>query len=131
MSIPQKSVMLVEDEDSIALALRFLLEREGYDVDRIADGEGALEAIRRRAPDLVLLDVMLPGASGYEICQSIRLDPELDAVKIMMITARASAAERRKGLALGADAFLGKPFSNSEVKATARRLLSGEERADD
>lgn len=119
-----KSVLLVEDEDSIAIALRFLLEREGYAVDHVADGKLALEAIRNRAPDLVLLDVMLPGASGYEICQAIRLDPALNNVKIMMLTARASAMERRKGLALGADAFLGKPFSNTEVKAEARRLLS-------
>ncbi|MEM1421114.1 MAG: response regulator [Pseudomonadota bacterium] len=126
-----KSVMLVEDEDSIAIALRFLLEREGYEVSRVADGKSAIEEIKRRAPDLVLLDVMLPGASGYEVCQSIRLNSALDDVKIMMITARASATERRKGLALGADSFLGKPFSNTEVKAEARRLLSEKALGDD
>jgi DNA-binding response OmpR family regulator len=118
-----KSVLLVEDEDSIALALGFLMEREGYELRRVANGTDALAAIRERAPDLVLLDVMLPGANGYEICQQIRLDPSLARTRILMMTAKGGEIERRKGLALGADAFVAKPFSTAELKSTVRRLL--------
>ena len=118
-----KSVLLVEDEDSIALALGFLMEREGYELRRVANGTDALAAIRERAPDLVLLDVMLPGTSGYEVCQQIRLDPALARTRILMMTAKGGEMERRKGLALGADAFVAKPFSTAELKSTVRRLL--------
>ena len=118
-----KSVLLVEDEDSIALALSFLMERDGYELRRVANGTDALSAIADAPPNLVLLDVMLPGASGYEVCQSIRLDPALRDVKILMMTARGGEVERRKGLALGADAFLTKPFSTREVRGQIKRLL--------
>jgi two-component system, OmpR family, phosphate regulon response regulator PhoB len=91
--------------------------------DRIASGAGALERIRATLPDLVLLDVMLPEVSGYEICQSIRMDPALAHIKILMMTARGSALERRKGLALGADGFIAKPFELKELRAEVRRLL--------
>lgn len=121
-----KSVLVVEDEDSIALALEFLMGREGYELRRVGSGRAALEAIRERAPDLVLLDVMLPGCSGYEVCQAIRRDPALANTKILIMTAKGGEVERRKGLALGADAFVTKPFSTSELKATVRRLLHGE-----
>ncbi len=79
-------------------------------------------------PDLVLLDVMLPGVSGYEICQQVRLDPDLAAVKILMMTARGSAMERRKGLALGADGFIAKPFELNDLRAEVSRLLAGASR---
>jgi DNA-binding response OmpR family regulator len=116
-------VLVVEDEDNIALALDFLMTREGYDHSRVADGAEALPRIRATHPDLVLLDVMLPGASGYEICQGVRLDPNLADVKILMMTARGSAIERRKGLALGADGFITKPFELKELREEVRRLL--------
>jgi two-component system, OmpR family, phosphate regulon response regulator PhoB len=116
-------VLVVEDEDSIAMALDFLMTREGYDHARIADGAEALPRIRDMHPDLVLLDVMLPGASGYEICQGVRLDPSLADVKILMMTARGSAIERRKGLALGADGFITKPFALKELREEVRRIL--------
>ncbi|MGB4826989.1 MAG: response regulator [Paracoccaceae bacterium] len=119
-------VLVVEDEDNIALALDFLLTREGYDHDRVADGDAALPKIRAMHPDLVLLDVMLPGASGYEICQSIRLDPSLRDVKILMMTARGSSIEKRKGLAIGADGFITKPFELKELREEVRRLLGPE-----
>jgi len=121
-----KSVLVVEDEDSIALALEFLMGREGYELRRVGSGPAALEAIRERRPDLVLLDVMLPGCSGYEVCQSIRLDPALADTKILIMTAKGGEVERRKGLALGADAFMTKPFSTSELKTAVRCLLDGE-----
>lgn len=114
---------MVEDDDSIAAALAFLIAREGYAHDRVADGAQAMEVIRATQPDLVLLDVMLPGASGYEICHDVRLDPALSGVKILMMTARGSAVERRKGMELGANGFVTKPFELKELREEVRRLL--------
>lgn len=119
-------VLIVEDEDNIAIALDYLMSREGYEHDRIATGRGALDKIRETRPDLVLLDVMLPEVSGYEICQEVRADKGLGAVKILMMTARGSAMERRKGLALGADGFIAKPFELKELRAEVHRILDGE-----
>lgn len=119
-------VLVVEDEDNIAIALDYLIRRDGYDHDRIANGRGALDHIRATHPDLVLLDVMLPEVSGYEICQGVRLDPSLADVKILMMTARGSSIERRKGLALGADGFISKPFDPKELRKEVRRLLGDE-----
>lgn len=117
-------ILVIEDEDNIAVALDYLMTREGYAHDRIASGAGAIERIRDTRPDLVLLDVMLPEVSGYEICQGIRLDPALSGVKVLMMTARGSAIERRKGLALGADGFISKPFELKELRDEVRRLLA-------
>lgn len=116
-------VLIVEDEDNIAIALDYLLTREGYEHERVASGADAMPKIRSTRPDLVLLDVMLPEVSGYEICQDVRLDPSLKGVKILMMTARGSAMERKKGLALGADGFIAKPFELKELRAEVRRLL--------
>ncbi|MFN3641662.1 MAG: response regulator transcription factor [Gemmobacter sp.] len=121
-----KRVLVVEDEDNIAIALDYLMTREGYAHDRVSNGAEALPRIRATHPDLVLLDVMLPEMSGYEICQGVRLDPTLADVKILMMTARGSAIERRKGLALGADGFISKPFELTELRAEVRRLLGGD-----
>jgi two-component system phosphate regulon response regulator PhoB len=123
LSASRRLVLIVEDEDNIATALEYLMRREGYDHDRVADGAEALFRIRDSHPDLVLLDVMLPGASGYEICQGVRRDPDLADVKILMMTARGSAMERRKGLANGADGFISKPFELKELRDEVRRLL--------
>ncbi|MCU0911249.1 MAG: response regulator [Rhodobacteraceae bacterium] len=120
-----KSILVVEDEDNIALALEHLMRREGYRLSRVANGAEAMPAITRDHPDLVLLDVMLPEVSGYEICQSVRLDPALADVKILMMTARGNQMERRKGLALGADGFISKPFDVADLKAEVKRLLEG------
>lgn len=120
---PRHRVLIVEDEDNIALALDYVLTREGYEHERVSNGADALPRIRETAPDLVLLDVMLPEVSGYEICQNVRMDPGLKDVKILMMTARGSAMERRKGLALGADGFIAKPFELKELRDEVRRLL--------
>jgi two-component system, OmpR family, phosphate regulon response regulator PhoB len=120
-----KRILVVEDEDNIAIALDYLMTREGYEQRRIATGAGAVDMIRDMRPDLVLLDVMLPEVSGYEICQQVRLDPALSAVKILMMTARGSAMERRKGLAMGADGFISKPFELKALRAEVRRILEG------
>jgi DNA-binding response OmpR family regulator len=119
-------VLVVEDEDNIAIALDYLITREGYTCDRVASGGGALAHIRQTHPDLVLLDVMLPEVSGYEICQNVRLDPHLADVKILMMTARGSAVERRKGLALGADGFISKPFELDDLRKQVRLMLERE-----
>jgi DNA-binding response OmpR family regulator len=99
------------------------MTREGYDHDRVASGADALPRIRSTHPDLVLLDVMLPEVSGYEICEGIRTDPSLADVKVLMMTARGSTIERRKGLALGADGFISKPFELKDLRDEVRRLL--------
>ncbi|WP_394352139.1 response regulator transcription factor [Rhodobacter sp. SGA-6-6] len=119
-----RRVLVVEDEDNIALALDFLMTREGYDHDRVADGDAALPKIRAMRPDLVVLDVMLPGVSGYDICREVRGDPALRGVKILMMTARGSSVERRRGVEIGADGFITKPFELKELRQEVRRLLA-------
>ena len=117
-------VLVVEDEDNIAIALEFLITREGYAHDRVASGAEALPRIRDTHPDLVLLDVMLPEVSGYDICAGIRTDPALAAVKVLMMTARGSAIERKRGMEMGADGFISKPFELKDLRAEVRRLLT-------
>lgn len=117
-------ILVVEDEDNIAIALEFLITREGYGHDRVASGAEALPRIRATRPDLVLLDVMLPEVSGYDICAGIRTDPALAAVKVLMMTARGSAQERKRGIELGADGFISKPFELKDLRSEVRRLLA-------
>ncbi|WP_207102229.1 response regulator transcription factor [Paracoccus shandongensis] len=117
-------ILVVEDEDNIAIALEFLLAREGHAHSRLSEGGAALAAIRNERPDLVLLDVMLPDMSGYEIVELLRADPGLSGVRILLMTARGSVVERRRGLALGADGFIAKPFELAELRAEMSRLLS-------
>lgn len=116
-------VLVVEDEDNIATALEFLIMREGYAHDRVASGAEAMARIEATHPDLVLLDIMLPEVSGYEICHRIRTDPDLADVKVLMMTARGSALERRRGQELGADGFISKPFELKDLRAEVHRLL--------
>lgn len=119
-----RRILVVEDEDNIATALEFLITREGYAHDRVASGAEALPRIRDTRPDLVLLDVMLPEVSGYEICEGIRTDPTLARVKVLMMTARGSALERKRGIELGADGFISKPFELKDLRSEVRRLLA-------
>ena len=116
-------VLIIEDDDNIATALEYIISREGLDQDRVANGADAMGRIRALKPDLVFLDVMLPEVSGYEICQTVRRDKSLGGVKILMMTARGSAVERRKGMAMGADGFISKPFELKELRDEVRRLL--------
>ncbi|PTQ73307.1 response regulator transcription factor [Celeribacter persicus] len=118
-------ILLVEDEDNIAIAVEVLLSRLGHDILRIADGDQALPNIRAQTPDLVILDVTLPGRSGYEICQQMRLDPALSEVPVLMMSARCSEPEKRKGLAMGANAFLSKPFAPNDLRSAVTRLIEG------
>lgn len=118
------NILLVEDEVNIALALKFLMERMGHVVTHIDDGAAALAQVEGLAPDLVLLDVTLPGASGYEICQHIRACRALDATRVLVLTARGADIERRKALALGADGFMSKPFEMADLQGRVTELLS-------
>lgn len=116
--------LIVEDEESILMSLEFLLTQEGYSVATAQDGAAALEAATNRTPDLVLLDVMLPNMDGFEVCRQMRANPELRKTRIMMVTARGRDTEVERGLALGADDYLTKPFSTRELMEKIRALLA-------
>jgi len=118
-----RHVLIVEDDDSIAAALEFLVRKEGLSHERVASGAEAMARIVATRPDLVVLDVMLPEVSGYDICRTLRRDPALRAVKVLMMTARGSAQERDRALGLGADGFIAKPFDIGGMRAEVRRLL--------
>jgi DNA-binding response OmpR family regulator len=121
-----KTVLIADDEPNIVISLEYLLQRAGYRVLVARDGQQALDAITEAPPDLVLLDVMLPRLSGFEVCQKLRADPTLARMRIVMLTAKGREAERSKGLALGADAYVTKPFSTDELLQQVRVQL-GEE----
>jgi len=118
-----KRVLIVDDEANIVAALDYLLRRSGYEVSVAATGDEALRQVEAFAPDLVLLDVMMPQKSGYEVCRRIRERPEWTAVKIVMLSAKGREAEVSKGMSLGADLYVTKPFSNAELVARIRELL--------
>lgn len=117
-------VLIVEDEESILLSLEFLLGREGCAVDTARDGAAALHLLQTRPPDLVLLDVMLPLIDGFELCQLIRENSALHDTRIMLLTARGRDTEIARGMALGADAYLTKPFSTRDLMHKVRELLA-------
>jgi DNA-binding response OmpR family regulator len=119
-----KKVLIVDDEPNIVAALEFLLEKSGYQVQVAANGEEALARLDDFAPDLVLLDVMVPKVSGYEVCQRMRGQPKWRDIKIVMLSARGREVEVEKGMSLGADLYVTKPFSSAELVATIGRLLS-------
>jgi DNA-binding response OmpR family regulator len=114
-------VLIVEDEPNIVVSLEFLLDHEGYEVQVATSGPEALERSASFRPDLVLLDVMLPGLDGFEVCRALRAQP--DSPKIILLTARGRDAERHKGLDLGADLYVTKPFSTRQLMADIRDCL--------
>ena len=120
-----KHVVLVEDELNIAEAIRFLLSNEGWRVETLANGNSAAETIRAAAPDLVILDVMLPGKSGFEILAELREDPSCAALPVLMLTARGQSRDREMALKAGMNRFMTKPFSNSEMLEVVRELSEG------
>jgi len=117
-----KRVLLIEDEPNIIQAISFILSRDGWRVDTHADGRTALAEVVRRAPDVVILDVMLPNRSGYDILQDMRADPATADVPVLMLTARGQKKDRELAERLGASRFMTKPFSNSEVLGAVREL---------
>jgi DNA-binding response OmpR family regulator len=118
-----KRILIVDDEPNIVISLEFLMKREGFAVEIAADGEAALEAMAGSAPDLVILDVMLPKMNGFEVCQQIRANPGWRGIRILMLTARGRDREIAKGLGLGADAYVTKPFSTRDLVAQVKQLL--------
>jgi DNA-binding response OmpR family regulator len=118
-----KTILIVDDEPSILMTIQFLMTQQGYDVLTAERGEDALDLISRYKPDLVLLDIMLPGIDGYEVCEIIRLNPDYGKVKIVFLTAKGHETEIAEGLALGADAYITKPYSNVELLAKIKELL--------
>jgi len=116
-------IMIVEDEEPLTLLLRYNLEAEGYAVDTAARGDEAEVKLKEAAPDLVVLDWMLPGMSGIELCRRLRARPETERLPIIMLTARGEESERIRGLATGADDYIVKPFSVPELVARIRALL--------
>jgi DNA-binding response OmpR family regulator len=118
------SILIVDDAPNIVLSLEFLMKQEGYEVFSVSNGEEALDFVHRNKPDLILLDVMMPRKDGYEVCQAIRADQALKDVRIIMLTAKGRDVEREKGLALGSDDYITKPFSTREVVEKVRSLLS-------
>ena len=118
-----KKILIVDDEPGISVALQFLMEQQGYNVQTAESGEFALELIYQYNPDLVLLDIMLPGIDGWEVCEIVRLNPDYRNIKIIFLTAKSSEVEIAKGLALGGDAYITKPFLNDELVAKVKELL--------
>lgn len=117
-------ILIADDEPNIVLALELLMKREGHEIRSVGDGELAVEAAKAFRPDLVLLDVMMPKMDGYEVCQRLRADPALKDVAIVMLTAKGREVEREKGLALGADLYITKPFSTREVVRKVKEVLA-------
>ena len=124
------SVLIVDDEPNIVLSLQFLMKKTGYEVRIARDGEEAMAEIARAAPDLVLLDVMMPKIDGFSVCQRIRANPDWKDVRIIMLTARGRDVEREKGLALGADDYITKPFSTKDAIARVEAVLGRPRTAD-
>lgn len=118
-----RSVLIVDDEPNIVLSLQFLMKRAGYAVRVARDGEEALSKMSAAAADLVLLDVMMPKRDGFEVCQTIRANAEWSGTRIILLTAKGRDIEREKGLALGADAYVTKPFSTHDVLQQVHALI--------
>lgn len=116
-------VLIVEDEEALSLLLRYNLESEGYEVDVCARGDEADTRLKEAAPDLLILDWMLPGLSGIELCRRLRARPETERLPIIMLTARGEESERIRGLSTGADDYVVKPFSTPELMARVRAML--------
>ena len=120
-----KKVLIVDDEVNIVAALEFLLQKSGYEVMAAQNGDEALKRVESFAPDLVLLDVMMPRISGYEVCRRMRERADWKHIKIIMLSAKGREAEVSKGVSLGADLYVTKPFSNNELVGKIGELLAG------
>ena len=118
-----KKVLIVDDEPNIVVSLEFLMKQKGYTVKAVDNGRDALDALGEFSPDLVLLDVMMPLLSGYELAQKVRGNPAWSHVKIVMLSAKGRDVEVTKGMAMGADAYVTKPFSTKDLVAKVQELL--------
>lgn len=120
-----KSVLLVEDEPNIVLSLEFLMGQAGYGVRVAGDGEKAMEEMTAQAPDLVVLDLMLPKMDGLSVCEAIRANDEWRGVAILVLSAKSREADRKRAMELGADDYITKPFSNKDLVERAQALIEG------
>jgi DNA-binding response OmpR family regulator len=118
-----KRILIADDEPNIVVSLEFLMKQRGYDVRVVNNGEDALTAVGEFRPDLVLLDVMMPRLSGYDVCQKVRENPAWQDIKIIMLSAKGRDVEVTKGMAIGADAYVTKPFSTKDLIAKVREML--------
>ena len=118
------TVLLIEDERNIVEAIRFILSRDGWDVKTHSNGHDAMEAVRDRAPDVIVLDVMLPGRSGFDILEDIRRDRDHAQTPVLMLTARGQDKDREMAMRAGADRYMTKPFSNAERLDAVRDLAA-------
>lgn len=118
----QRRVLLIEDEPSLIEAIRFILTRGGWSVQTHSDGATAAERVREARPDVLILDVMLPGRSGFDILEDLRADPLFGALPVLLLTARSQPADRERAERSGASLYMTKPFSNAEVLASVNRL---------
>ena len=117
-----KHVLVIEDEPNIIEAIRFILMRDGWEVSTLSDGAGAEDAIRLQRPDVLILDVMLPGRSGFDILAALRADAATEALPVLMLTAKGQGRDRAEAERIGASHFMSKPFSNTEILASVRAL---------
>lgn len=120
-----KRILVVDDEPSILLSLEFLMDQAGYEVQTATDGDEALQSISEKLPDLIVLDVMMPKRDGFEVCQTIRANPEWKKIKIIMLTAKGREIDQEKGLALGADDYITKPFATQDLVNKVKAVLEG------
>ena len=118
-----KEILIVDDEPDVVVPIQFLMEQQGYSVMTAERGEDALDLIYRYKPDLVILDIMLPGIDGHEVCEIVRLNTNYRDVKIIFLTAKGREVDIAKGLALGAEAYITKPFSNVVLVAKVKEIL--------
>ena len=117
-------VLIAEDEPHIVESLSFVLQREGFSVSAVLDGEAAMRALRSEAPDLLILDLMLPRMNGFEVLKALKSDPALKSIPVLILTAKGQAQDRRLAEEIGADCFMTKPFSNRDIVEQARRLTA-------
>ncbi len=118
-----KKILIVDDEPNIVISLEFLMKKEGFEVAVAVDGEEAIAKVDSFRPDLVLLDVMMPKKSGFEVCEALRADPAKAGLLVVMLTAKGRETEVAKGLAIGADAYVTKPFSTKDLVAKVKGML--------
>ena len=119
-----KKILIVDDEPNIVISLEFLMQKEGFEVAVANDGDEALAMVASTNPDLLLLDVMMPKKSGFEVCEALRADPGRAGLKIIMLTAKGRDTEMAKGLAIGADAYVTKPFSTKDLVNKVKEILA-------
>jgi two-component system alkaline phosphatase synthesis response regulator PhoP len=118
-----KKIIVVDDEPYIARVIKFKLEQEGYNVISANDGQTGLQRIREEKPDLVLLDVMMPGLSGYDVCQQLKKDPALSGIPVVILTAKGQERDREQGLNMGASDYITKPFSPNRLLELVRNMI--------